>query len=157
MCAHRRHQMRHQIMRQRSLFCHLAHEHRDRASDRLIDVNNKNFVAIPNENRAAAAGWEHSTNMYLNDRFVHRVDGTDGRTKNKLLPATPRRAPRPCRTHAPAPIGPMCPIRPIAHRPAKRRRALSKYTAETASNLLLFFLNRPCMFRGINNCPLCSR
>jgi hypothetical protein len=26
--------------------------------------------------------------MYLNDRFVHRVDGTDGRTKNKLLPAT---------------------------------------------------------------------
>jgi hypothetical protein len=25
--------------------------------------------------------------MYLNDRFVHRVDGTDGRTKNKLLPA----------------------------------------------------------------------
>jgi hypothetical protein len=53
----------------------------------LIDVNNKNFVAIPDKNRATAAGGEHSTNMYLNDRFVHRVDGTDGRTKNKLLPA----------------------------------------------------------------------
>jgi hypothetical protein len=25
--------------------------------------------------------------MYLNDRFVHRVDVNDGRTKNKLLPA----------------------------------------------------------------------
>jgi hypothetical protein len=53
----------------------------------LIDVNNKDFVAIPDKNRATAAGGEHSTNMYLNDRFVHRVDGTDGRTKNKLLPA----------------------------------------------------------------------
>jgi hypothetical protein len=53
----------------------------------LIDVNNKDFVAIPDKNRATAAGGEHSTNMYLNDRFVHRVDGTDGRTKNKPLPA----------------------------------------------------------------------
>jgi hypothetical protein len=87
MRAYRRHQMRHQIMRQRSFFRHLAHEHRDRAPDRLIDVNNKDFVAIPDKNRATAAGGEHSTNMYLNDRFVHRVDGTDGRTKNKLLPA----------------------------------------------------------------------
>ena len=85
--AYRRHQMRHQIMCQRSFFRHLAHEHRDRAPDCLIDVNNKDFVAIPDKNRAAAAGGEHSTNMYLNDRFVHRVDGTDGRTKNKLLPA----------------------------------------------------------------------
>jgi hypothetical protein len=74
-------------MRQRSFFRHLAHEHRDRAPDCLIDVNNKDFVAIPDKNRATAAGGEHSTNMYLNDRFVHRVDGTDGRTKNKLLPA----------------------------------------------------------------------
>jgi len=53
----------------------------------LIDVNNKDFVAIPDKNRATAAGGEHSTNMYFNDRFVHRVDGNDGRTKNKLLPA----------------------------------------------------------------------
>jgi hypothetical protein len=53
----------------------------------LIDVNNKDFVAIPDKNRATAAGGEHSTNMYLNHRFVHRVDGTDGRTKNKPLPA----------------------------------------------------------------------
>src|SRR6266480_3639777 len=81
--------MRHQIMRQRSLFRHLAHEHRDRAPDRLIDVNDENFVAIPDENRATAAGWEHGANMYLNDRFVHRIDGTDRRTKNKLL--QPRR------------------------------------------------------------------
>src|SRR5258707_15739941 len=74
-------------MRQRSFFRHLAHEHRDRAPDCLIDVNNKDFVAIPDKNRATAAGGEHSTNMYLNHRFVHRVDGTDGRTKNKPLPA----------------------------------------------------------------------
>jgi hypothetical protein len=66
----------------------------------LIDVNDENFIAIPDENRATAAGWEHSANMYLNDRFVHRVDGTDGRTKNKLLPAVPRLAPRPRGTRA---------------------------------------------------------
>src|SRR3977135_4249884 len=85
-------------MRQRSFFGHLAHEHRDRAPDRLIDVNNKDFVAIPDKNRATAAGREHSTNMYLNDRFVHRVDGTDGRTKNKPLPAA---APSDRRIHMP--------------------------------------------------------
>src|SRR5437016_14565352 len=77
--------MRHQIMRQGSLFRNLAHEHRDRAPDRLIDVNDENFVAISDENRATATGWEYGSNMYLNDRFVHRVDGTDGRTKNKPL------------------------------------------------------------------------
>src|SRR5258707_12549008 len=75
------------IMRQSSFFRLLANEHRDRPPDCLMDVNKKVFVAIPDKNRAAAAGGEHSTNMYLNDRFVHRVDGTDGRTKNKLLPA----------------------------------------------------------------------
>src|SRR4029077_7702670 len=74
-------------MCQRPLFRHVAHEHRDRAPDRLIDVNNKDFVAIPDKNGATAAGGEHSTNMYLNHRFVHRVDGTDGRTKKKPLPA----------------------------------------------------------------------
>src|SRR5258707_14809533 len=75
------------IMRQSSFFRLLANEHRDRPPDCLMDVNKKVFVAIPDKNRATAAGGEHSTNMYLNDRFVHRVDGTDGRTKNKLLPA----------------------------------------------------------------------
>src|SRR5438270_12246078 len=115
--------MRHQIMRQRSFFRHLTHEHRDRAANRLIDVNDENFVAIPDENRATATGWEHGANMYLNDRFVHRVDGTDGRTKNKLLqPLLPRlttvshdetaTGDRP----GPFPIGPMCPTVPTAHR-----------------------------------------
>ena len=65
--------MRHQIMRQRSLFRHLAHEHCDRAPDRLIDVNDENFVAIPDENCATATGWEYGANMYFNDRFVHCV------------------------------------------------------------------------------------
>src|SRR5438093_10441102 len=91
MRAHRRHQMRHQIMRQRSLFRHLAHKHRDRTADRLIDVNDENLIAIPDENRATATGWEYGANMYFNDRFVHRGDGTDGRTKNKLLPTAPPR------------------------------------------------------------------
>src|SRR4029077_10725030 len=126
MRPHRRHQMRHQIVRQRSLFRHLAHEHRDRAPDRLIDVYDENFVAIPDENRATATGWEHGANMYLNDRFIHRVDGTDGSAKNKLLclaamhsncstslrdAGTFRIAKRLICEHAGlVSIGPMCPI-----------------------------------------------
>jgi hypothetical protein len=72
-------------VRQRPFFGHFAHEHRDRASDSLIDVNDKNLVAIPNENRATAARREHGANMHFNDRFIHRSDGTAGRRKNKLL------------------------------------------------------------------------
>jgi len=51
----------------------------------LIDVNDKNLLAIPNENRATAARGEHGANMHFNDRFIHRSDGTAGRRKNKLL------------------------------------------------------------------------
>ena len=72
-------------MRQRTFLRHLAHEHRDCAPDRLIDVNDKNLLAIPNENRATAARGEHGANMHFNDRFIHRSDGTAGRRKNKLL------------------------------------------------------------------------
>jgi len=39
----------------------------------LIDVNDENFVAIPDENCATATGWEYGANMYFNDRFVHCV------------------------------------------------------------------------------------
>jgi len=39
----------------------------------LIDVNNEHLVAIPDKNRATAAGWEYGANMYLNDRFVHHL------------------------------------------------------------------------------------
>jgi arginine decarboxylase len=51
----------------------------------LIDVNDKNLVAIPNENRATAARREHGANIHFNDRFIHLSDGTAGRRKNKLL------------------------------------------------------------------------
>jgi len=72
-------------VRQRPFLRHLAHEHRDRAPDRLIDVNDENLVAIPDENRATAARGKHGANMHFNDRFIHRSDGTAGRRKNKLL------------------------------------------------------------------------
>jgi len=95
----------------------------------LIDVNDENLIAIPDEDRTTAAGREHRANMYLNDRFVHRVDGTDGRAKNK-------------------PLSPKAPV--VAAVPA----ALRGYVCSAL--LLMFFLNRPCMFRRINNCPHCS-
>src|SRR4029077_19299292 len=107
---------------------------------------NKDFVAIPDKNRAAAAGGEHSTNMYLNDRFVHRVDGTDGRTKNKLLPAA--------RTSFSGESRNGC-FRGASVTHASPR---SQFVAPTGQRSAVgFFLNRPCMFRRINNCPLCSR
>src|SRR5438477_8889145 len=89
-------------MRQRAFLRHVAHEHRDRAPDRLIDVNDKNLLAIPNENRATATRGEHGANMHFNDRFIHRSDGTAGRRKYKLLqserPAVASRWARPVRS-----------------------------------------------------------
>src|SRR6476660_377544 len=133
-------------MRQRPLFRHLAHKHRDRAPDCLIDVNDENLVAIPDENRAAAAGGEHSTNMYLNHRFVHCVDGTDGRTKNKPLPAT-----RPSLAAG----AEMVVSREESVTHGSPRIPICR--TERPEICCWFFLNRPCMFRRINNCPLCSR
>src|SRR5439155_822662 len=40
--AERRHQVRHQVVRERALLGDVAHEHGDGAPDRLIDIDNKN-------------------------------------------------------------------------------------------------------------------
>src|SRR5438874_6122012 len=169
-------------MRQRSLFRHLAHEHCDRAPDRLIDVNDENFVAIPDENCATATGWEYGANMYFNDRFVHCVTvPMEGR---KTSCSQPHRRARPTfRTYAfSAKSGNDCfgeRRNAVRLGPCLRCLAALPNTTSSASCRRLqagslrspdplatrkrpeiccwFFLNRPCMFRRINNCPLCSR
>jgi hypothetical protein len=63
--------MPHQVVGEGTLFRDIAHEHRDRASHRLIDVNNEDFVVVAEENRAAAARGQDRTDLDLDDRLVH--------------------------------------------------------------------------------------
>jgi hypothetical protein len=63
--------MPHQIMGEGTLFGDLTHEHRDRAADRLIDVNDEHLVIIPDENRAPTARRQYCPHLHLNHRFVH--------------------------------------------------------------------------------------
>ena len=69
--AERRHQMAHQIVRQRPFLDRAAHEHRDRAADALVDIDDENFVVVPEENRAAAARRQDRPHLHLDHRFVH--------------------------------------------------------------------------------------
>ncbi len=71
MRADRGHEMPHEIVRQRALFCDLAHEHRDRATDRLVDINNKHLVVIPEKNSASSASGQDRPHLHLNHRFIH--------------------------------------------------------------------------------------
>ena len=69
--AERSHQMRHQIMGQRPLFRDIAHEHGDRAADRLIDIDNEDLVVVPEENGAPPARRQNRAHLHLDDRLVH--------------------------------------------------------------------------------------
>ena len=66
------HQMTHQVVRQGALFGNVAHEHRDRAADALIDINDEYLVVVPEENSATAARRQNRSHLHLDDRFVHR-------------------------------------------------------------------------------------
>jgi len=71
-------------MGERALFRDIPHEHGDRAPDRLIDVNDENFVVVPQENRAAAARGQDRPHLHLDHRFVHpRANVIRRERKNK--------------------------------------------------------------------------
>jgi len=61
----------HQIVGQGPFLGDIAHEHRDRAADRLVDVDDENLVVVSEEYRAAAAGRQHRPDLHLDDRLVH--------------------------------------------------------------------------------------
>jgi len=48
-----------------------AHEHRDRRSDGLVDVDDKRLLVVPNEHRATTARRNDRSYMNFNDRFAH--------------------------------------------------------------------------------------
>ena len=58
-------------MGERALFRDIPHEHGDCAPDRLIDVNDEDFVVVSQENRAAAAGRQDRPHLHFDHRFVH--------------------------------------------------------------------------------------
>ena len=63
--------MSHEIMRKGTFFAYLAHEHGDGAADRLIDINDENFVVIPEKNSTSPARGQDRPHLHLNHRFVH--------------------------------------------------------------------------------------
>jgi hypothetical protein len=90
--------MGNKIVGKGALLGNLAHEHRDRASDGLIDINNKHLVGIAQENCTPAAGRQNRTNLHLNHRLVHtqtvpvRTGKTSGGLDASPLFVTPGRS-----------------------------------------------------------------
>ena len=78
-----RHQMPDEIMGQGTLFGDLAHEHGNRAAHSLIDINDEYLVIISNKHRATAARWQDCPHLHFDHRFVHQMDGTRPKMKNK--------------------------------------------------------------------------
>jgi hypothetical protein len=66
-----------------ALFGNLAHEHGNRATHRLIDVNDEHFVIVSNKYGAPATRWQNRPHLHLDYRFVHLVNGTRPGIKNK--------------------------------------------------------------------------
>ena len=72
MCAKGSHEMGDKIVCEGALLGNLAHEHRDRTSDGLIDINDEHLVVIAQENCASAAGRQNRTHLNLDHRLVHK-------------------------------------------------------------------------------------
>src|SRR5439155_18851001 len=83
LCPESSHQMPNQIMGEWPLLGNLTHEHGDRAAHCLIDINDEHLVVVSNEYCAAAARWQNRPHLHLDHRFVHRLNATRGRVKNK--------------------------------------------------------------------------
>src|SRR6202047_1388784 len=81
--AQSRHQMPDEIVGKRTLLGNLAHEHRDRAANGLIDINNEYLVVVSQKHRATATGWQNRAHLHFDHRFIHRANGTRPIAKNK--------------------------------------------------------------------------
>jgi hypothetical protein len=61
----------HQIVSKRPFLRNLTHEHRDRAPDCLIDIDDENFIAIADKNCAPTAGRQNRAHLHFDHRLVH--------------------------------------------------------------------------------------
>ena len=82
-CAEGRHQVPHQIMGEGTFLGYLAHEHGDRTTHRLIDINDEHLVVISDKHRAPAARRQYCPHLNLDHRFVHHANGTRREGKDK--------------------------------------------------------------------------
>jgi hypothetical protein len=65
----------------------LTHEHGDRATHRLIDINDEHLVVISDKHRASAARRQYCPHLHLDHRFVHHANGTRASMKDKQCAA----------------------------------------------------------------------
>ena len=73
--------MGHQIVRERAFLGDLAHEHRDRAAYRLIDINDEHLVVIAEKHRTPAACRQDRTHLHFDHSFVHEQTLSAGKRK----------------------------------------------------------------------------
>ena len=73
--------MRHQIVSERALLGNLAHEHRNRAADGLIDINDEDFVVVAEEHGTPAACRQNRAHLHFDHRFVHQRTLSAGKRK----------------------------------------------------------------------------
>ena len=73
--------MRHQIVSERALLGNLAHEHRNRAADGLIDINDEDFVVVAEEHGTPAACRQNRAHLHFDHRFVHERTLSAGKRK----------------------------------------------------------------------------
>jgi hypothetical protein len=66
-----------------ALFGNLAHEHGNCAAHRLIDINDEHFIVISDKHRTPTTCRQDCPHLHLDHRFVHLVNGTRPRVKNK--------------------------------------------------------------------------
>ena len=73
--------MGHQIVRERAFLGDLAHEHRDRAAYRLIDINDEHLVVIAEKHRTPAACRQDRPHLHFDHSFVHEQTLSAGKRK----------------------------------------------------------------------------
>src|SRR5205823_3469403 len=70
-----------QIVSERALLGNLAHEHRNRAADGLIDINDEDFVVVAEEHGTPAACRQNRAHLHFDHRFVHQRTLSAGKRK----------------------------------------------------------------------------
>ena len=84
--------MRHQIVSEGALLGNLAHEHRDRAADGLIDINDEHLVVIAEKHRTPAACRQNRPHLHFDHRFVHQRTLSAGKRKTSGVRRMRRRS-----------------------------------------------------------------
>ncbi len=75
-----------EIMGEGTLLGNLAHEHGNRATHCLIDINDEHFIVVTDKHRTPTTCRQNRPHLHLYYRFVHLVNGTRPSMKDKGRP-----------------------------------------------------------------------